>query len=149
MNTLVKALLLSAVISTNFSFSHVLANDKEGVSDIKNQIEELKEQSQNSDYDVEAAVAGLYEKIQEIDRENERQLEILRSELTKEQMKNAEYEQEKEDTKKQIEAYLQRVKDVPNQDTSDKDLPQIKYDVPKSPTNDFLINPVPSSKING
>lgn len=155
-NKMLKALVLSAVITCFNGQSFASENNEDAqIQNIKEQIQELKNSSDDS-YDVEAAVASLYEKIREIEKENDNQLEILRNELTREQEKNAEYEKEKQESREKIEKYLNKVKEKkiepekPNEDEREPESqPQIKYNNPKKPTNEFLIEPTASSMQGG
>lgn len=120
-------------------------------SDINSVKQEIKsiEESKNADYDVQKAVAALYEKLTQLEakykEDSDKDSKITELNQKIENLKKKQAEDIKQ--KQEIKDYLKNLKENPPQDETPK-VEKIKYDAPRQATTDYVLNVPNSSKAN-
>lgn len=127
------------------SITFASAND---INSVKQEIKSIEE-SKNADYDVQKAVAALYEKLTQLEakykEDSDKDSKITELNQKIENLKKKQAEDIKQ--KQEIKDYLKNLKENPPQDETPK-VEKIKYDAPRQATNDYVLNVPNSSKSN-
>ena len=146
MNGKIAAILILAVLMIN-SYQIANANENTTVNEIKQDITKLNEHKDNKNYDVEQAVAKLYEKISDLEAKLEVEVDLATKDkdakITDLQTKLDNITKEKQSVKE----YLNNLKQNPPENKVNE-LPKLTYDAPKQTTKDYVILPPNSSRAN-
>lgn len=148
-----------SVLTTSISITLAAENAKnisvsEKISKITSEIDNIKNKDiNNSNYDIEKAVEALYKEIQEVkttkdSQEVEKDITIqkLEYELEQEKNKNKQY---LNDEKKQLKEYLDEIRQKNYDDVlENKNVPTVEYSRPVEPTQNYMVNPMPASRVN-
>jgi len=142
---LVTAFIIAMSISS-VAFANVNADD---INSVKQEIKSIEE-SKNADYDVQKAVAALYEKLTQLEakykEDSSKDSKITELNQKIEQLEKKQAKDIKQ--KQEIKDYLKNLKDNPPQDEVISKVEQLKYDAPRQATTDYVLNVPNSSKSN-
>ena len=132
------AAILAVLMINSYQITNANANENITVNEIKQDITKLNEHKDNKDYDVEQAVAKLYEKISDLEAKLEVEVDLATKDkdakITDLQTKLDNITKEKQSVKE----YLNDLKQNPPENKVNE-LPKLTYDAPKQTTKDYVI----------
>lgn len=138
------AIILTLLIINSYQITN--ANENTKINEIKEDITKLTEHKDNKDYDVEQAVAKLYEKISDLEANLEVEVDLITKDKDA-KITNLQTELNKIKEKQSVKEYLNNLKKNPSENNVDE-LPNLTYDAPKQVTNNYVILPPNSSRAN-